>query len=284
MDKYIKIGIGVMILDGNKILLGHRAKNKKDTGRIFEVDCWTLPGGKQEYNETFFEGAKREVKEETNLDIDELELFDAADDIQPDRHYITMHVIARKHSGELKIMEPTKEDEWKWFDLDNLPEKLYSPSKKFIESYLNNKNKLKESINNNKNRILITGAVLSSNNDSVDTYNKIISWLDNNNYEISSPLDTMKFKGNDLERYDRAMQLLKDTKFMIAEMSSISTGQGMEVQEAATLNIPILVVAKTGSKISGLVKGCKYVKDIIYYENIEDIRDNILEFIEEETK
>ena len=143
---------------------------------------------------------------------------------------------------------------------------------------------LKEYEYNIKNRILITGAVLASNNDSVDTYNKIISWLDNNKYEISSPLDTMKFKGNDLERYDRAMQLLKDTKFMIAEMSSISTGQGMEVQEAATLNIPILVVAKTGSKISGLVKGCKYVKDIIYYENIEDIRDNILEFIEEETK
>ena len=142
MDKYIKIGIGVMILDGNKILLGHRAKDKKDTGGIFEVDCWTLPGGKQEYNETFFDGAKREVKEETNLDIDELELFDAADDIQPDRHYITMHVIAKKHSGELKIMEPTKEDKWKWFDLDNLPEKLYSPSKKFIENYLNNKNKL----------------------------------------------------------------------------------------------------------------------------------------------
>ena len=65
MDKYIKIGIGVMILDGNKILLGHRAKDKKDTGGIFEVDCWTLPGRKQEYNETFFEGAKREVKEET---------------------------------------------------------------------------------------------------------------------------------------------------------------------------------------------------------------------------
>ena len=48
MDKYIKIGIGVMILDGNKILLGHRAKDKKDTGGIFEVDCWTLPGGKHE--------------------------------------------------------------------------------------------------------------------------------------------------------------------------------------------------------------------------------------------
>lgn len=47
MDKYIKVGIGVMILDGNKILLGHRAKDKKDTGGIYEVDCWTVPGGKQ---------------------------------------------------------------------------------------------------------------------------------------------------------------------------------------------------------------------------------------------
>lgn len=133
-----------------------------------------------------------------------------------------------------------------------------------------------------KNRILITGAVLASNNDSVNTYNKIISWIDNNKYEISSPLDTMKFKGNDFERYDRAMQLLKDTRLIIAEMSNISTGQGMELQEAATLNIPILVIAKYNSKISGLVKGCKSVKDIIYYENIEDVKDNIMNFIEVE--
>ena len=137
MDKYIKIGIGVMILDENKILLGHRAINANDTGGIYEPDSWSLPGGKQEYNETFFEGAKRETKEETNLDIDDLELFNASDDIQPDRHYITLHVIAKKHSGELKVMEPTKQDEWKWFDLNNLPENIYSPSKKFIEKYLN---------------------------------------------------------------------------------------------------------------------------------------------------
>lgn len=132
-----------------------------------------------------------------------------------------------------------------------------------------------------KNRILITGAVLSSNNDSVDTYSEIISWLDNNKYDISSPLDTMKFKGNDFERYDRAMHLLQDTKLIIAEMSNISTGQGMELQEAAILNIPVLVIAKNGSKISDLVKGCKNVKDIIYYENIEDIKDDIMNFIEE---
>ena len=136
MQNTIKIGIGVMIFNKGKILLGHRAVNKKDTGGIHETDCWTLPGGKQEYEETFFEGAKREVKEETNLDINRLELFGAADDIQPDRHYITMHVIAREFSGELKVMEPESEDEWRWFSLDNLPDNLYSPSEKFIKAYL----------------------------------------------------------------------------------------------------------------------------------------------------
>ncbi len=145
MDNYIRIGIGVMILNENKILLGHRAKNKKDTGGIFEVDCWTLPGGKQEYHETFLEGAKREVKEETNLDIDDLALFGAVDDIQSDRHYITLHVIAKRYNGEPQVMEPTKEDEWKWFDLDDLPKNLYSPSKKFIESY-KNRNSLNKSL------------------------------------------------------------------------------------------------------------------------------------------
>ena len=139
MQNIIKIGIGVMLLDDDKVLLGHRATNKKDTGGIYETDCWTLPGGKQEYDETFFEGAKREVKEETNLDIDKLELFGAADDIQPDRHYITMHVIAREFSGKLKVMEPGSEDEWRWFPLDKLPDNLYSPSEKFIKAYLESK-------------------------------------------------------------------------------------------------------------------------------------------------
>ena len=136
MQNVIKVGIGVMILDKDKILLGHRATNKKDTGGIYETDCWTLPGGKQEYDETFFEGAKREVKEETNLDIDNLRLFGAADDIQPDRHYITMHVIAESFKGEPQVMEPESEDEWRWFSLNNLPSNLYSPSQKFIEAYL----------------------------------------------------------------------------------------------------------------------------------------------------
>lgn len=132
-----------------------------------------------------------------------------------------------------------------------------------------------------KNRILITGAVLASDNSLTAAYEKLVSWIDNQKHEVSSPLDTMKFTGNDFERYDRAMNLLKDTKLMIAEMSNVSTGQGMELQEAVNLGIPILVIAKEKSKVSSLVKGCKNVKNIIYYKNIEDIKNSILTFIEE---
>ena len=128
---------------------------------------------------------------------------------------------------------------------------------------------------------MITGAVLSSDDSMTKIYEKIISLIDTSKYSVSSPLDTMKFDGNDIERYKRAMNLLQDTKLVIAEMSNISTGQGMELQEAVNLNIPILVIAKEGSKISGLVKGWNNVKTIIYYNKIEDIEDKILRFIEE---
>ena len=140
---------------------------------------------------------------------------------------------------------------------------------------------LKQHKGKSKNRVLITGAVLASNEDLIETYNKIISVIDNDKFLVSSPIDTMNFKGNDCERYERAMELLRDTKIIIAEMSTVSTGQGMELQEAVNLHIPILVIAKSGSKISGLVKGCKSVKDIIFYDNIDSIKDKIKTFIEE---
>lgn len=146
---------------------------------------------------------------------------------------------------------------------------------------------LKEYKNERKNRILITGSVLGSDESSIDIYRSLITIIGESNFknistEIYSPLDTMKFTGNDYERYERAMNILKDTDVVIAEMSNVSTGQGMELQEAVRLNIPILVIAKSGSKISGLVKGCKNVKDIIYYDDIYSIKNHILKFIEEE--
>lgn len=139
MDKQIKTGIGVLIIDNDKILLGHRAKTTKDTGGIYEPDSWTLPGGKQEYEETTQETGIREVKEETNLDVKDLKVFYVSDDIASDRHYVTIDYLTESFTGTLKVMEPNKIDKWEWFSITKLPENLYSPSKKCIDAYLKEK-------------------------------------------------------------------------------------------------------------------------------------------------
>lgn len=45
-------------------------------------------------------------------------------------------MIARACSGMLCVMEPEKQDKWKWFPIDQLPKNIYTPSKKFIDAYL----------------------------------------------------------------------------------------------------------------------------------------------------
>lgn len=128
-------------------------------------------------------------------------------------------------------------------------------------------------------KILITGSVMSSNSDSIYIYKKLVQICKENGVEVSSPLDTMEFTGNNEERYIRAMELINSTDYIIAEMSIPSTGQGMELQQAIIQNIPILIIAKENSRISSLIKGSKGIVDILYYENLEDIEGNIIKYI-----
>ena len=121
-----------------------------------------------------------------------------------------------------------------------------------------------------------------SKKNSVKIYEDLVNICRKVSDNIYSPLDTMQFKGNDTERYNRAMELLKETDIIVAEMSVPSTGQGMELQEAVRLDISIIVIAKSGSKVSGLIKGSGKVKTILYYNNIEDIEKELIKQIEEE--
>ena len=134
----VRVGVSVIIIEDNKVLLGHRSKNKEDTGGIVGRDTWTLPGGKQEFDETIQECAVRETKEECNLDVSGIKVLTACDDVAPDRHFVTITTIANHHSGDPAVMEPTKEDEWKWFDIDNLPDNLYPPTINSLNYYKEN--------------------------------------------------------------------------------------------------------------------------------------------------
>ena len=52
-------------------------------------------------------------------------------------HYVTAGFLVSSYEGEIKAMEPETILEWKWFDIDNLPENMYKPSRVVIEKYLN---------------------------------------------------------------------------------------------------------------------------------------------------
>ena len=101
--KHIGAGCGVIIInEKNQILMGRRGDDEeKADSEMHEEGTWTLPGGNIEYGETFFEAGKREAKEETNLDIDDLEVICVQTDLNEFAHYMSVGMIARKYSGKL---------------------------------------------------------------------------------------------------------------------------------------------------------------------------------------
>jgi 8-oxo-dGTP diphosphatase len=123
-----KRGIGVLIERNGKILLGKRCEG-------WANGTWTLIGGKLGPDENYIDGAKREAKEETGLEIDDLELITKNEDDINGITYITFGLKPRIIKGEPKATEPDEIERWEWFDPKKLPEPMYVPSKKMIEQY-----------------------------------------------------------------------------------------------------------------------------------------------------
>jgi len=62
-NKRPRVGSAVLVQHGEKFLLGKR--NKKNANGM-----WVIPGGGIEWGESAYDAGKREIKEETNLDIE----------------------------------------------------------------------------------------------------------------------------------------------------------------------------------------------------------------------
>lgn len=124
----IKIGIGVHVFHDGKILLGKR-KGAHAAGE------WAGPGGHMEYGESFADAARREVREETGLEITNIrfQVLGNFTDWPPDQ-YIHVGLVADAVGGAARLMEPDKCAGWEWFDLDRLP----SPLLKTVEIFLKN--------------------------------------------------------------------------------------------------------------------------------------------------
>jgi 8-oxo-dGTP diphosphatase len=117
-EKRPKVGTAVIVLKDDKVLLGKR-KGSHASG------TWNFPGGHLEFGESVEACAKRETKEEAGIEIKNVKTGPYTNDIFDEgKHYITLHFIAEYDSGEVRVMEPDKCDEWGWFDWYNLPQPL----------------------------------------------------------------------------------------------------------------------------------------------------------------
>lgn len=134
--KKVGVGFGVMLLKDGKLLLGKRHEDPEKASSLLNgAGTWTMPGGKLDFGETFEEGAKREVLEETGIILNELDVICVNQDIIETAHFITIGLFSDAFSGEPKVMEPDEITEWRWFDLNNLPSPIYFPSAKVLENY-----------------------------------------------------------------------------------------------------------------------------------------------------
>ena len=135
------IGVGVIVLNEKKqILLGLRNEDEeKADSELHGEGTWTMPGGKLEYGESFEEAGVRETKEETDLNVTDIEVFCMNNDLNKHAQFVTVGLIAREYNGEVKVMEPDEIIDWKWFDLDNLPKNLFMPSRKCLQNYFDGK-------------------------------------------------------------------------------------------------------------------------------------------------
>lgn len=122
MENSPKVGIGVMVIKEGKILLGKR-KNAHGEG------TWSYPGGHLEFGESWEACSKREVMEETGIEIKNLRFGMVTNDIfeNEQKHYITIFIIADFASGDVTLMEPHKCEVWDWFEWGQFPKPLFLP-------------------------------------------------------------------------------------------------------------------------------------------------------------
>lgn len=104
------IGVGAVVVDEERVLLVRR-------GHEPLKGHWSLPGGLLELGEPLEAGVVREVREETGLEVEAVELIELLDRIHRDGarvryHYVIADYLCRVTGGALKAASDADEVRW----------------------------------------------------------------------------------------------------------------------------------------------------------------------------
>ena len=131
------VGVGAVILDGDKILLEKR-KNEPSKGK------WSVPGGLVELGESVEQAVIREVKEETGLEVYEPRLVDVVNYVSLGEkgaviyHYVIVDYLVTVKSGNPKAASDA--EALKWVPFNEVEE--YDLTESFRQFFRRNREKL----------------------------------------------------------------------------------------------------------------------------------------------
>jgi 8-oxo-dGTP diphosphatase len=103
--------VGALIFEDGKILLVERGKEPLK-------GYWSIPGGIVETGEKLVEGIRREVAEETGLDVEPYLMFEIFERVIPDPegkpeyHYVLIDYLCRRLAGEPAAASDVSRVEW----------------------------------------------------------------------------------------------------------------------------------------------------------------------------
>lgn len=112
--------VHLFLIKDNQVLLLRRFQTGYEDGN------YSVPAGHIDQGEQAIESVIREAKEEVDIDLipDQLEFIHVMNRAKDGEERIDFFFVARDWTGKLKVAEPDKCDQIKWFKFNDLPDNV----------------------------------------------------------------------------------------------------------------------------------------------------------------